>query len=71
MYQCVSMGVCVCICKCVRYRLGENNYVHGYVDVCVSFCESNMSVQMCDLKVFFGVWYWLMMILKVSLTSFM
>ena len=71
MYQCVSMGVCMCICKCVRYRLGENNYVHGYVDVCVSFCESNMSVQMCDLKVFLGVWYWLMMILKVSLTSFM
>ena len=50
------MGVCMCICKCVRYRLGESNYVHEYVDVCLCFCESNMFIQMRDLKVFFVVW---------------
>ena len=54
------MLVCVCACvfTCMRYRSGENNYVHGCVCIytCACFltrmCEYRISVhiQMRDLK---------------------
>ena len=44
---CTNVSVCARVCfACVRYRSGKNNYVYGYVYMCMfAFATANQGIN--------------------------
>ena len=52
-YECVSLYARACVFARVRNKSGENNYVHGYICMCMFvFVSANKCIFKYDLRLF-------------------